>query len=243
MASISFASAAAVRFFVPNTFLGGPAKAEWGFVVASSGADVTGRYDLVKLAGLKPDAPMDPLFIMRSAPGRTANTFGGVDEADPTPPALVDVLVPPGGSQLRLRAAVSGGAALPLPVARVFVALGVPILQGYGLTETSPVLSVNLPEDNIPASVGVALRGTELRIGADDELLARGPGVMLGYWNNHVATKQMIDADGWLRTGDLAEIRDGFCGTCGMMLPRHDVGRVSAGERVFCPGCARIVVG
>lgn len=86
-----------VRFFVPNTFLGGPAKAEWGYVVASSAADVAGRYDLVKLAGLKPDAPMDPLFIMRSAPGRTANTFGGVDEADPTPPALIDVLVPPGG--------------------------------------------------------------------------------------------------------------------------------------------------
>ena len=106
----------------------------------------------------------------------------------------------------RLRAAVSGGAALPFPVARVFVALGVPILQGYGLTETSPVLSVNLPEDNIPDSVGVALRGTELRIGEDDELLARGPGVMLGYWNNHVATRQMIDADGWLHTGDQARI-------------------------------------
>ncbi len=87
----------AVRFFVPNTFFNGPAKAEWGYVVASSGADVAGRYDLVKLAGLKPDAPMDPLFIMRTAPGRTANTFGGVDEADPTPPALVDALVPPGG--------------------------------------------------------------------------------------------------------------------------------------------------
>lgn len=106
----------------------------------------------------------------------------------------------------RVRAAVSGGAALPFPVAREFIALGVPILQGYGLTETSPVLSVNLPEDNDPASVGVALRGTELRIGVDDELLARGPGVMLGYWNNHVATRQMIDADGWLHTGDQAHI-------------------------------------
>lgn len=109
----------------------------------------------------------------------------------------------------RLRAAVSGGAALPLPVARVFIALGVPILQGYGLTETSPVLSVNVPEDNVPDSVGIALRGTELRIGMDDELLARGPGVMLGYWNNHVATKQMMDADGWLHTGDQARIDAG----------------------------------
>ncbi|MBK9089335.1 MAG: hypothetical protein IPL90_09935 [Holophagales bacterium] len=85
-----------VRFFVPNTFFGGPAKADWGYVVASSGAAVTGRYDLVKLAGLKKDAPMEPLFIMRTAPGRTENTFGGADEDDPAPPALIDVIVPPG---------------------------------------------------------------------------------------------------------------------------------------------------
>ncbi len=92
----------AVRFFVPLSFLGGPAKADWGWVVASSGADVTGRYDLVKLAGLKPDAPMDPLFIMRTAPGRTDRTFGGADDDDPTPPALIDVIVPPGASQEKL---------------------------------------------------------------------------------------------------------------------------------------------
>ncbi|MBI5040667.1 MAG: long-chain fatty acid--CoA ligase [Gammaproteobacteria bacterium] len=109
----------------------------------------------------------------------------------------------------RLRAAVSGGAALPFPVAQLFIGLGVPILQGYGLTETSPVLSVNLPDDNEPASVGVPLRGTELRIGENAELLARGPGVMLGYWNNHTATAQMIDADGWLHTGDQAHIERG----------------------------------
>jgi hypothetical protein len=57
---------------------------------------VTGRYDLVKLAGLKKDAPMEPLFIMRTAPGRTDLSFGGADEDDPFPPALIDVLVPPG---------------------------------------------------------------------------------------------------------------------------------------------------
>ena len=88
-----------VRFFVPITFLGGPAKAEWGYVVASSGVDVAGRYDLAKLAGLKKDKPMEPLFIMRAAPGRSADTFGGADEDDPNPPALVDVLVPPGTTQ------------------------------------------------------------------------------------------------------------------------------------------------
>lgn len=93
-----------VRFFVPISFLGGPAKAEWGYVVGSSGVDVTGEYDLVKLAGLKPDAPMEPLFIMRVAPGRTANMFGGADDADPAPPALIDILVPPGASQEKLLA-------------------------------------------------------------------------------------------------------------------------------------------
>ena len=93
-----------VRFFVSATFLGGPAKAEWGYVVASSGAAVTGRYDLVKLAGLKKDAPMEPLFIMRAAPGRTENTFGGADEDDLFPPALVDVLVPAGTTQEKLLA-------------------------------------------------------------------------------------------------------------------------------------------
>ena len=91
-----------VRFFVPATFLGGPARADWGYVVGSSGADVTGRYDLVKLAGLKPDAPMDPLFIMRVAPGRTDRTFGGADDDDPAPPALIDIIVPPGASQEKL---------------------------------------------------------------------------------------------------------------------------------------------
>jgi hypothetical protein len=91
-----------IRFFVPASFLAGPAKADWGYVIASSGADVTGRYDLLKLSGIKKDVPMDPLFIMRAAPGRTSNTFGGADEADPAPPALVDVVVPPGSSQEKL---------------------------------------------------------------------------------------------------------------------------------------------
>lgn len=129
----------------------------------------------------------------------------------------------------RLRIAVSGGAALPFPVARLFIGLGVPILQGYGLTETSPVLSVNLPEDNEPASVGVPLRGTELRIGENDELLARGPGVMLGYWNNHVATAQMIDADGWLHTGDQARIDNGHVYITGRI---KDILVLSNGEKV-----------
>jgi long-chain acyl-CoA synthetase len=106
----------------------------------------------------------------------------------------------------RLRAAVSGGAALNEEIAKVFIGLGVPIVQGYGLTETAPVVSANPLEDNVPASVGVPIRGVEVRIGDNDELLVKGPGVMLGYWNNHAATAQVIDHDGWLHTGDQARI-------------------------------------
>ncbi len=109
----------------------------------------------------------------------------------------------------RLRAAISGGAALNEDIARVFISLGVPIVQGYGLTETAPVVSVNPLEDNIPSSVGVPIRGVQVMIGANDELLVKGPGLMLGYWNNHAATAQAIDADGWLHTGDQARIDAG----------------------------------
>lgn len=105
-----------------------------------------------------------------------------------------------------IRIAVSGGAPLNEEIARVFIGLGVPIVQGYGLTETSPVVSANPLDDNIPSSVGVPFRGIEIRVGEDDELLVRGPGVMLGYWNNHAATAQMIDPDGWLHTGDQARV-------------------------------------
>lgn len=109
----------------------------------------------------------------------------------------------------RMRMAVIGGAPLPEPVARLFISLGLPMLQGYGLTETSPVISVNTLEDNDPASVGVILKDVELRVGANDELLCRGHGVMLGYWNNPAATEAMIDADGWLHTGDKARLENG----------------------------------
>lgn len=106
----------------------------------------------------------------------------------------------------RLRFAISGGAPLPAEISRFFIALGVNILQGYGLTETSPVISVNRLEDNVPSSVGPPLPGIEVRLGERDELLTRSPAVMLGYWHQPEATRAMIDADGWLHTGDLAHI-------------------------------------
>jgi long-chain acyl-CoA synthetase len=102
----------------------------------------------------------------------------------------------------RLRIAVSGGAPLAPEIAKVFIGLGVPILQGYGLTESSPIISANTHKNNIPASVGVPFPGLEFKITEKEELLVRAPNVMLGYWNNRRATADAIDSDGWLHTGD-----------------------------------------
>ncbi|MFV2056036.1 MAG: long-chain fatty acid--CoA ligase [Thiohalomonadales bacterium] len=109
----------------------------------------------------------------------------------------------------RLRVAICGGAALSTPVAKTFIGLGLNLLQGYGLTETSPVIAVNGAKNNDPRTVGHALEGVEIKIGENDELLARGHCVMLGYWNNPTATEAMIDKDAWLHTGDKAKIEDG----------------------------------
>ena len=108
----------------------------------------------------------------------------------------------------RLRVAVTGGAALSPEIARFFIGLGLPILQGYGATETSPVVSNNTIENNRPDSIGIPLPGVEVRMGERDELLTRGPSVMLGYWNNPEATAKSIDADGWFHTGDCVRIED-----------------------------------
>lgn len=129
----------------------------------------------------------------------------------------------------RLRAAVSGGAPLPFGVARVFIGLDVPILQGYGLTETSPVISVNPIQDNRPRSVGVLLPGIQARIGEEDELQVKGPGNMLGYWKNPAATADILDADGWLRTGDQARIDGRHLHIIGRI---KDVLVLSNGEKV-----------
>lgn len=106
----------------------------------------------------------------------------------------------------RLRAAISGGAALQPEISRVFVGLGLPVAQGYGLTETSPVIAGNRLENNFPDSVGQPLRDVQVRLGEQNALLVKGPNVMLGYWNNPEATREMIAADGWLNTGDVAHI-------------------------------------
>ena len=106
----------------------------------------------------------------------------------------------------KLRFAVAGGAALSPAVSKVFVGLGLPICQGYGLTEASPLLAVNLLERNDPSSVGPAVPGVETRIGENSVLMARGPNIMLGYWNNPEATRAVLSEDGWLNTGDQVRI-------------------------------------
>jgi len=106
----------------------------------------------------------------------------------------------------RLRVAISGGAALAPEISRVFVGLGLPVVQGYGLTETSPIVTGNKLENNFPDSVGQPISGVQIRLGENNALLVKGPNVMMGYWDNPEATRAMIDADGWLNTGDTARI-------------------------------------
>ncbi len=110
----------------------------------------------------------------------------------------------------RLRIVVSGGAPLLSAIADRFIGFGIPILQGYGLTECSPVVSGNSLEWNEPESVGRHLPEVETRIDPETrELQVRGPGVMMGYWENLEATRVVIDQERWFHTGDVAEMRYG----------------------------------
>jgi long-chain acyl-CoA synthetase len=107
-----------------------------------------------------------------------------------------------------LQVAVSGGAPLAPEIAKTFIGLGLTITQGYGLTETSPVVSTNKLNDNEPFSVGQTMKYVNVKLGKNDELLVKGPTVMLGYWGNEAATKEVIDKNGWFHTGDKAKIEN-----------------------------------
>jgi long-chain acyl-CoA synthetase len=129
----------------------------------------------------------------------------------------------------RLRLCISGGAALNPEIAHTFIGLGLPICQGYGLTEASPVVSVNHLDRNDPASIGIVLPGIEVRFGENSVLLVKGPNVMMGYWNNPEATAKVKSADGWLDTGDQAREENGFLYITGRI---KDIIVLGNGEKV-----------
>ncbi len=129
----------------------------------------------------------------------------------------------------RLRIALTAGAAISPKIAELFIGLGVPILQGYGLTETSPVISVNTLESNDPASVGLAIPNVEIHKSEKGELMAKGPNVMLGYWKNQQATDEVIDQAGWFHSGDKIEMKDDHIYIVGRM---KDIIVLSNGEKI-----------
>ncbi|PLZ11944.1 AMP-dependent synthetase/ligase [Fischerella thermalis] len=125
---------------------------------------------------------------------------------------------------------ISGGAALKAEIANLFAAAGMKILQGYGLTETSSAVTCNRGQFNRAGTVGVAIAGVEITIAEDGEILTRSPYITQGYYKNSQATQQLIDAEGWLHTGDLGEFTsDGFLKITGLKKSRF---KLSTGKYV-----------
>lgn len=130
----------------------------------------------------------------------------------------------------RLRYLISGGAALPVPVGRFFLNIGLPLYEGYGMTECSPVVAVNAPGRTRLGTVGRHFPGVEVALSDEGEILVRGPNVMKGYLGHERETREMLGEDGWLRTGDLGELdADGFLKIRGR---KKEIFKTSTGEYV-----------
>ncbi len=111
----------------------------------------------------------------------------------------------------RVRIFVVGGAPLGIDTAKWFASVGIALWEGYGLTETSPVIALNTPRTHRMGAVGMPMPNLELKLAGDGELLVRGPSVFSGYWNKPAMTAECLDAEGWFRTGDIAHLdEDGF---------------------------------
>jgi long-chain acyl-CoA synthetase len=134
----------------------------------------------------------------------------------------------------------AGGAPLPLPIARAYESAGLLLLQGYGLTESSPVISFNTKTHNKLGTVGRPLPGVEVKIAADGEILTRGPHVMKGYWNDPKGTAEAV-RDGWLYTGDLGSLdEEGFLTITGR---KKELLVMSSGKKVVPPHIEGLLLG
>ena len=131
----------------------------------------------------------------------------------------------------RIEFIISGGAALREDLVRIYAAAGIQILQGYGLTETSPVISFNRPDDNRAGTVGTPLEGIEVKIAEDGEILTRGPHVMRGYYRSPQLTTDCIDSVGWFHTGDIGEL--GQAGHLSITDRKKDLFKLSTGKYVI----------
>lgn len=130
----------------------------------------------------------------------------------------------------KFRMMISGGAKLPEEINCFFTNIGIAVYQGYGLTEASPVICANAPGDNKIGTCGKRYAHTEVKLSSEGELLARGPGIMQGYINDPQATKEALDDEGWLHTGDLATIdAEGYITITGR---KKDLAKTSTGEYI-----------